>query len=58
LVICIFSSSNLDGTIVMTDNHEKEMREYSDEVRKEADERFESMSVNGRFVFSPLQSSV
>ena len=57
LIIYIFSQT-LDGPVITTNNPENEMKEYYDSLRREAEKRFESMSVNGRFVFSPLQSSV
>jgi hypothetical protein len=52
LVICVFSSCNVDGPVIITDDHDKELKEYYDGVHKEAVAKYERHSRDGKFVFT------
>lgn len=52
LVICVFSSCNLDGPVIMTNDPEKENKQYYDEVHAEAVEKYQKHVRNGRFVLT------
>ncbi|NMA47521.1 MAG: hypothetical protein GX945_13255 [Lentisphaerae bacterium] len=52
LVISVFMSREEDGPVLVTDNPEKELREYYAEARREALAKYKKHLRNGKFVFS------